>query len=374
MEVDGAVVDGRVRALALDECRAPCRSPPSTTVNESGVVERSAEPRGRVVAARPDVAGLRALRARAAAAARSSAASPSVARSASSSGASNAAERTWPSSTRGFAWSRIAASTRRPSSVSGSRMKYWSSASSLATSTASPWPRRPARPHCWRSDATVPGEADRDRAVEQADVDPELERVGRRDAEQLALDEPPLDLAPLRGRVAGAVGREALRSRRRRAARAVKRWISSAALRLFAKQIVRRPRVDEPGQQPRRLAERARAQAELGVEERRVPERDRPLRARRRRRRRRRSTSTPSERARELARVRDRRRREQELRVGAVDAGEPAQPAEDVRRRASRRRRGRRAPRRRRRSGGSRARRPSGRGAAGRRRGACPGS
>ena len=53
------------------------------------------------------------------------------------------------------------------------------------------------------------GEADRDHAVEQADVDPELERVRGGDAEQLARDEPPLDLAPLRRRVAGAVGREA---------------------------------------------------------------------------------------------------------------------------------------------------------------------
>ena len=42
-------------------------------------------------------------------------------------------------------------------------------------------------------------EADGDRAVEQADVDAELERVGRGDAEELALDEPPLDVAPLRG-------------------------------------------------------------------------------------------------------------------------------------------------------------------------------
>src|SRR5579864_3674641 len=55
------------------------------------------------------------------------------------------------------------------------------------------------------------GEADRDRAVEQADVDAELERIGRRDAEQLALDEAPLDVAALLGRVAGAVRREPLR-------------------------------------------------------------------------------------------------------------------------------------------------------------------
>ena len=51
-------------------------------------------------------------------------------------------------------------------------------------------------------------EADRDGAVEEADVDAELQRVGGRDAEQLSLDQPPLDLPPLRGRVAGAVGRQ----------------------------------------------------------------------------------------------------------------------------------------------------------------------
>src|SRR6476660_6764257 len=52
------------------------------------------------------------------------------------------------------------------------------------------------------------GETDRDRAVEVADVDAELERVGRCDSEQVALDEPPLDLAPLLRRVAGAVRRQ----------------------------------------------------------------------------------------------------------------------------------------------------------------------
>ena len=52
------------------------------------------------------------------------------------------------------------------------------------------------------------GEADRDRAVEQADVDSELERVGRRHAQQLALDQPPLDLAALLRRVSGAIGSE----------------------------------------------------------------------------------------------------------------------------------------------------------------------
>ena len=63
------------------------------------------------------------------------------------------------------------------------------------------------------------GEADRDRAVEVADVDAELERVGGCDAEQFALDEPPLDLPSLLRRVAGAVRREAARPSRRRAGR-----------------------------------------------------------------------------------------------------------------------------------------------------------
>ena len=154
----------------------------------------------------------------------------------------------------------------------------------------------------------------------------------------------------------------------------MKRWISSADLRLFAKQSVRRPRSTSCAISRRRLAERARAQAELLVEQRRVPERDRPLRARRgvvldHGRRRARAASGAS-----CARVRDRRRGEQELRVGAVDRARSGAAAGGRCRRASRRRRGRRAPRRRPRRRGSRARRPSGRGAAGRRRGACRGS
>ena len=49
------------------------------------------------------------------------------------------------------------------------------------------------------------GKSDGDRAVELADVDPELEGVGGRDAEQLALHQAPLDLTALLGRVPGAV-------------------------------------------------------------------------------------------------------------------------------------------------------------------------
>ena len=54
-------------------------------------------------------------------------------------------------------------------------------------------------------------ESDRDRAVEEADVDAELERVGRGDAEQLALDQPPLDVTSLLGGVARAVRSEPAR-------------------------------------------------------------------------------------------------------------------------------------------------------------------
>src|SRR5262249_56782950 len=50
------------------------------------------------------------------------------------------------------------------------------------------------------------GESDRDNGVEQADVDAELERVRRGDADELARRQALLDLSPLGRRVAGAVG------------------------------------------------------------------------------------------------------------------------------------------------------------------------
>ena len=51
-------------------------------------------------------------------------------------------------------------------------------------------------------------EPDGDRAIEEADVDPELERVGCGDPEELALDQATLDLTALCRGVARAVGRE----------------------------------------------------------------------------------------------------------------------------------------------------------------------
>ncbi len=173
-----------------------------------------------------------------------------------------------------------------------------------------------------------PGEPDRDRAVEEADVDPELERVGRGDAEQLPFDEPPLDVATLLGRVPRAVGGEPIGGRGVHPldGEAVDELRRLAALReADGPQAACR----ELREQSRRLAERARAQAEVDVEKRRVPDHDLAFRFRRgvevddRR-------GLTRERLRELARVRDRRGSEQELRVGVVHARQPSQPAQNV--------------------------------------------
>ena len=112
------------------------------------------------------------------------------------------------------------------------------------------------------------GEADRDRAVELADVDPELERVGGRDAEQLALHQPPFDLPALRRRVPGAVGRETGGSRGVDSVggEAVDQLRRLAALREADRA---QPARDEAGHEQRRLRERARPHAELRVEQRR---------------------------------------------------------------------------------------------------------
>ena len=329
VEVDRAVVDRRVRARALDGAEHGARLGVDDGERvELARTEHAPAPPGSPSPPRPSPR-----RSTSAPAAAGRARAPpgrASRRPRSSIGPSKAAERTWPSSTRGFAWSRMAASTVRASSVSGSRMKYWSSASSLATSTARPR-RAPARASPLlpqRGDRAR--EADRDRAVERADVDPQLERIRGGDAEQLAAHQALLDLAALRS----ACSRRGTGARRAASAGSsrpdAKRWISSTALRLFAKQIVRWPRGDEAREQARRVAESARADAELGVDQLGVPERDRPLGRRRgvavdhgRR--------LAEQRFRQLRGVRDRRRREHELRLRPVRAGEPAQAAEHVR-------------------------------------------
>ena len=171
------------------------------------------------------------------------------------------------------------------------------------------------------------GEADRDHRVEQADVDPELERVRRRDAEEVTGREPSLDLAPLLRRVAGPVGREPRVVAEPVGGEAVHELGCLAALR--ERERPQAP-LDECRLQLRRLGERGPAQAELGIEQRRVPEHDRPAGPRGR-------VGVDhgdvrsEQAAAELAGVGDGRRGEQELGLGAVDPGEPPQPPQDVR-------------------------------------------
>ena len=172
------------------------------------------------------------------------------------------------------------------------------------------------------------GEAHRDRAVQLADVDAELERVGCRDSEQLPVHQPAFDLATLRGRVAGPVRRQPGSGRRVDpvGGEAVDQLGRLAALREADRAQAAR---DEARHEQRRLRERARPHAELRVEQGRIPEHDVALGAGRRvgvdhRGR------PPGQRQRQLAGVRDRRRREQELRLGAVRQGQALQPPEHV--------------------------------------------
>ena len=146
------------RRASARRARAPSPSRASTTVNESRSRRAQRHARRRVVACRPR-------RSRPASASSSGEHRRALERlGAERLGvrARRSAPRTRPRARarRARAGSRGRGSPPRrvrPSSVSGSRMKNWSSASSLATSTASPCPRRPARPHCCRSEETVPG-------------------------------------------------------------------------------------------------------------------------------------------------------------------------------------------------------------------------
>ena len=94
--------------------------------------------------------------------------------------------------------------------------------------------------------------------------------------------QPPLELAPLLRRVAGAVGRDPLGQLGVAVARSAltSSAISSTPLRDFMKQIVARALATSSDEQLGRLAQRRAARAERLVEHRRVPHRDLPLRAR----------------------------------------------------------------------------------------------
>ena len=176
------------------------------------------------------------------------------------------------------------------------------------------------------------GEADADRRVELADVDPELERVGRDDREQIAGAQPRLDLAPLLWRVAGPVGSDPVGQV---PAAALGQLVAGEALDQLdpaaAADEADRPRPGEGelGEHVGGLGERRAAGAGAAVEQRRVPDRDPPTGPRG-------AVGVDEVERRadqalgELLGVGDRRRGEDEARLGAVDRGDPAQPAQDV--------------------------------------------
>ena len=197
-----------------------------------------------------------------------------------------------------------------------------------------PAPAAPgAAPHlAQRGDRAREGHADR--RVERADVDAELERVGRDDAEQLAVDEPLLELAPLLRGVARAVGRDPV-------AQVAAAEVLERELREARHQLDGLARLHEDDR-PRALRRRARASrsaasasaerrvCELLVGDGRVPHRDRLARARR-------AVAVdhghlvqPGQPLGELARVGDRRAGEHEARLGPVGGGDPPQPPQHV--------------------------------------------
>ena len=177
------------------------------------------------------------------------------------------------------------------------------------------------------------GEGHAQSRVEVADVDAELERVGGHDGEQVALGEPLLDLAPLHGRVAGAVGGDPLgevhaAGRLQPLAREALDQLDPTA-RL---QEADRPylTLDEGGEEVRGLAQGGGSPPQLLVDQRGIPHGDLALRARG-------SVAVDQldlhagEALGELRRVGDRGAREQEARLAAVGAGEPPQAPQHVR-------------------------------------------
>ena len=179
------------------------------------------------------------------------------------------------------------------------------------------------------------GERHADRRVERADVDPQLERVGRDDAEQVAGRR----AAPRARAAAAACSRRGTARSARRApprprsssASWAKRAISSTALRDFMKTIVRAPPLTSSASRSAASASAERRVASCLVDDRRVPHRDRLLRAGR-------AVAVDDgdvvearQPLGELARVGDRRAREQEARLGPVGGGDPPQPAQHVR-------------------------------------------
>ena len=170
---------------------------------------------------------------------------------------------------------------------------------------------------------------DADRGVERANVDPELERVGRDHAEQLARAQPPLDLLALGRRVAGAVGGDSLGELRVEAIDGVAEDQLDALARLHEAD---GPGAggDQLGEHLSRLVESRATQAQRLVKQWRVPHRHPARGGGRRVTVDKLEVRQPRQLLRQLDRVRDRRAREQKPRRRAVDGGDPPHPPEHV--------------------------------------------
>ena len=180
MQVDGALVDGRERARGLDR---PSTSPESRRRSRSVRATRTAAtPRRRVVvgAARTKpVAPLAQLAGGGELVERRATVGPRNGSSCSESGASCAAHSRCSAyiSALGIEDRRL---DRPPQEIVGMAAEELIQGILARDVDRQAAARRPARPHIWRS-CHGPGKRDADRGVEPADVDPELQRVGRDD-------------------------------------------------------------------------------------------------------------------------------------------------------------------------------------------------
>ena len=185
VQVDRALVHGRVGARLVDQARAACRCRPRSRRRRSATAERSEILAAGMVGALGRPARPGRPRCRAASAPASSAGLAEVARRRPASAAARlrrtAGGRPAPPGCRG---------SRRPprpagrAAPAGWRARYWSSWSSPATSSPRPAPAAAGAAPLLAQRRHGAGEADRDRAVEHADVDAQLERAGGDHAEQ----------------------------------------------------------------------------------------------------------------------------------------------------------------------------------------------
>ena len=182
----------------------------------------------------------------------------------------------------------------------------------------------------------LPGRGDRARIaghhrhVERADVDAELQRVGRDDGADQPVAQPALDLAPPVRQIAAAIAAHDVG----RSGRTVERVLQIRRQDLDREPALREQDelqvvLEELERDPARFREIRTADAQLRVDHRRVDEQEELLAARRaalvdQRER------PPGQPLGELARIGDRRRRADEHRVRAVVPAHPLQPPQDV--------------------------------------------